>query len=207
MAEENNKHNNVLKKVMSKYLVIKIFEHLKHDKLLKIIQYNKEYQYMMNINLEDYKNEFSKIEIEVIPRENEYGKFINIPLLKNIHIFFNDNEEEVKKKNITKDDKVKKIKIIIDYNIRALSWFFREFNCIRKIIFINFNKDNITNMYSMFSYCTSLEEINFINFNTNNVTNMSELFFDCPLLIELNLSNFNTNKVTNMNKMFYNCRF
>ena len=35
-------------------------------------------QKMMNINLKFYKNEFSKIEIEIIPKENAFGKFINI---------------------------------------------------------------------------------------------------------------------------------
>ena len=32
----------------------------------------------MNIKLKDYKNKFSKIEIEIILKENTYGKFINI---------------------------------------------------------------------------------------------------------------------------------
>ena len=77
----------------------------------------------MNIKLKDYKNKFSKIEIEIIPKENTYGKFINIysQLIKsNIHIYFNDSKEETNKNEITKNNKVTKIKIIIDYKAKSL---------------------------------------------------------------------------------------
>ena len=69
----------------------------------------------------------------------------------------------------------------------------------------NFNTDNVTNMSSMFSACSSLKELNLNNLNTNNVTDMSGMFYECSSLKELNLSNFNTNNVTNMRAMFYGC--
>ena len=77
MAEANNSinQNNMLVKIRSKYIVIKIFENLKENRLLKLIHYNKKYQKQIEI---DYKIIFSKIEIEIIPKENTYGKFINI---------------------------------------------------------------------------------------------------------------------------------
>ena len=125
MAEANNNFNknDVLKKIKSKYIVMRIFENLKQIKLLDIIHYNKKYQKLMNIKLKDYKNKFAKIEIEIIPKENTYGKFINIysQLIKsNIHIYFNDSKEETNKNEITKNDKVTKIKIIIDYKAKSL---------------------------------------------------------------------------------------
>ena len=125
MAETNNNlnKNDNLKRIKSKYIVIRIFENLKQNKLLDIIHYNKKYQKLMNIKLKDYKNKFSKIEIEIIPKENTYGKFINIysQLIKsNIHIYFNDSKEETNKIEITKNDKVTKIKIIIDYKAKSL---------------------------------------------------------------------------------------
>ena len=37
--------------------------------------------------------------------------------IKNIHIFFNDDKEEIKRQYINKADKIKTIKVIIDYQI------------------------------------------------------------------------------------------
>ena len=39
----------------------------------------------------DYKKAYLRIEIEIIPKENEYGRFIHIPYMKgesNYHIYF-----------------------------------------------------------------------------------------------------------------------
>ena len=40
-----------------------------------------------------------------------------------------------------------------------------------------------------------LKELNLSNFNTNNVTDMRSMFSECSSLKELNLINFNTNIV------------
>jgi len=45
---------------------------------------------LMNIKLKDYKNEFLNIEIEIIPKENIYGQFIN-HLNKNINIYLSSS--------------------------------------------------------------------------------------------------------------------
>ena len=205
MSEANNNFNknNMIKKIRSKYIVMKIFDDLKLTKLLDIIHYNKEYPKLMKIKLKDYKNEFSKIEIEIIPKENTYGKFINFS--KNIQIYFNDNKKEIEKRKITKDDKVTKIKIIINHNIKSLSDLFSRCKCIKKINFIKFNRDDINDMSWMFCRCISLEEINLSNFNTTNVTNMAGMFSYCSSLKELDLSNFNTSKIEYMNYMFKGC--
>ena len=205
MADTSNNfnQNNSLKKIRSKYILIKIFDNLKENRLLKLVNYNKKYQKLMKIKLKDYKNEFSKIEIEIIPKENTYGKFINTRA--NIHIYFDDNKEEIKRKKIIMGENVAKIKIIVENKIKSLSGFFSNCTCIKKIKFIKFNINDISDMSYMFKDCSSIEEINLSHFNTNNVTNMRCIFSDCPLLKELNLSNFNTNNVTNMSRMFYGC--
>ena len=45
----------------------------------------------MNIKLKDYKNEFSKIELEIFLKENTFSKFIYY--MQNSQIYFNNNQE------------------------------------------------------------------------------------------------------------------
>ena len=58
------------------------------------------------------------MEIEVIPCKNKFGKFIIVgydDVKKYYHIYFNDDKQEIKDKyEIKEEDKVNKIKIIID---------------------------------------------------------------------------------------------
>ena len=79
MAKRNNNtnKNTNLKKIRSKYIIIRIFDNIKQSKLMQIINYNKKYQKLMDLKLKDYKNEFLKIEIEIIPKKNIYDQFIN----------------------------------------------------------------------------------------------------------------------------------
>jgi surface protein len=206
-TRNNFNQNDVLKKIRSVYITKKILDNLNQIKLMNIIHYNKKYQKLMKISLKDFKNEFSKIEIEIIPEENTFGKFVNITKKiceeNNVRIYFNDKKEEINRNYIAKDDNVKKIKIIINHKIKSLYRFFEDCKCIKKINFIKFNKDDIKNMSYMFYRCSSLEELNLSNFNTNNVIDMSWMFSYCSSLKELNLSNFNTNNVINMSHMFY----
>ena len=201
--------NGILKKVKRKYIIMKIFENLKQNRLLDIIHYNKNYQKLMNKKIFDYQKAFSKIVIEIIPKEIVYGIFINNIYCKsiksNVKIYFNDDKKEIKRKFITKKDNVKKIRIIINHKIRTLFRFFSHCECIKKISFITFNKDDIGNMSYMFKGCSNLEEINFDKFNTNNVYSMDSMFDDYSSLKEFNLSNFNTSKVEYMYNMFKGC--
>ena len=206
MAEANNgiNKNNMLVKIRSKYIVIKIFENLKENRLLKLIHYNKKYQKLMDKKIIDYKIIFSKIEIEIIPKENTYGKFINISnknIQSNYLIYFNDNKEEIKRKYITKEDCVTKIKIIINHKITSLSGLFSDCKCIKIINFTKFNKDNINNMSYMFNGCSSLKELNISNFNTNNVTQMECMYNNCSdkLKIQTQYKNFQEKKFEDYN--------
>ena len=198
-----------LKRIKSDYFLVKMLSILSRKKLLHIIKYNKQTQNLLDININDYKNYceiFSPIEIEIIPTKDVYGKFISISHDKSYyHIYFNDSKEEAQNNFITGNDKVEKIKIILDYQIKSLNNLFHECKCIRSITFKKFCRININGMIRMFYGCSFLKEINLSNFNTTEVTNMTQMFYGCSKLKELNLSNFNTHKVTNMSQMFYGC--
>ena len=177
-------------------------------KNLKFFKYNKNVQNRLNLSSKDYKAYSEEIEIEIIPTKDIFGKFININNNDKLfyHIYFNDNKEEIKNKyEIEEEDKVTKIKIIIDYQVKSFKGLFSWCYCIKSINFKKFYRNNITNMNSMFRGCSSLKELNLNNFNTNNVRDMSRMFYDCSSLKELNLNNFNTNNVTNMSHMFSGC--
>ena len=80
---------------------------------------------------------------------------------------------------IDEEDKVTKIKIIIDYQVKSFKDLFYECKCIESINFKKFYRNNITDMSGMFFECSSLKELNLNNFNTNNVTDMSCMFYKC----------------------------
>ena len=70
----------------------------------------------------------------------------------------------------------------------------------------NFNTANVTNMESMFEYCSSLINLDLSSFNTANLTNMSRMFYNCSSLTSLDISSFNTVNVTTMEDMFRGCK-
>jgi len=202
---------DILKKLKSDYFLQILFNNLLKKKSLEIIKYNKNIKNRININVKDYKEYsemYSSIEIEIKPANNKYGTFINIKKEneKYYHIYFNDNKEEIiKKNNLNKNENVTKIKIIIDYQIKSFERLFENCGCIEYIYFKKFCRNNINNMGNMFSGCHSLKKLNLSNFNTNNVTNMRFMFCGCRSLKKLNLSNFNINNVTEMEFMFFQC--
>ena len=71
---------NIFENLKSDYFLQKLFENLPKKKSLEILKYNKKIKNRLNINLNNYK-EFSEIysliELELIPGENQYGKFID----------------------------------------------------------------------------------------------------------------------------------
>ena len=203
--------NNQLKNVKSDYFIQTFFGYMSKRKSLETIRYNKNIQKRINININHYKaysEEYSSIELDIIPNKGEYGDFINIKEedKKYFHIYFNDNKKkEIENTSLYKDDNVSKISIIIDYQIKSFSKLFLDCWSVEFIKFKKFYRNNVTDMSEMFSGCSSLKELNLINFNTNNVTNMSCMFWGCSSLKELNLNNFNTNNVTDMSWMFSGC--
>jgi len=208
---EKVKDNNLLNNIKSIYILKQIFGNIKQKKLLYLIRYNKNIQNILKIGINDYI-EFIKIEIEIFPIcKNERNYFINRKeqYESYYHIYFNDDKNEINRIYFTRDDNIKKIKIVIDKEVKSFEKLFYSYgwydNCIEKINFIKFNRTDINNMSYMFSRSSLLREINFYSFNTDNVDNMSCMFNGCSSLKRLDLSNFNTNNVTNMNSMFRAC--
>ena len=82
-----------LTKIKSKYILRQIVDNIRLKKLLEFIRYNKNIQNMLDKRLKDYKNEYLKIEIEIIPKENYtgfYEHFVNVSKRQEIyfHIYF-----------------------------------------------------------------------------------------------------------------------
>ena len=205
----SNEQKNEFEKLKSDYFLRKLFDILDKNKSLIIMKYNKKLQKRLNINIIDYK-EYSEIEIELKLDNDKYAKFSTfINIFKKdkeyYHIYFDNSNKEIKKNYLVENEKLKMIKIIIDYQVKSLEKLFFHCFCIKSIIFKNFYRDNITNMSFMFDGCFTLTELNLNNFNTNNINDMRCMFSGCSSLKELNLNNFNTNNVTNMSRMFSGC--
>ena len=114
--------------IKSKFILKLLFNHLERKKILDIVKYNS-IKKRININIDDYKEyseNYSSIEIEIKPVNNEYGKFIDIINYHYYHIYFNDNEEEIKRNYLKANRKVKKIKIIIDYEVKSFQDLFKR---------------------------------------------------------------------------------
>ena len=204
------KSPNVLSNLKSDYFLIKLFDNLLKKKSLDIIKYNNKLKNRINIDINNYKKYleiYSSIELEIKPNNKTYGEFININKDNEMyyHIYFNNNVEEIKRNYLNENEKIKTIKIIIDYQVISFEKLFCDCVNIKYINFKKFYRKNIINMNDMFNECDSLKEINLSNFNTKNVTDMKNMFFGCSLLKELDLSNFNTSNAKDMSEMFYGC--
>ena len=204
---------NKLKKIKSDYILKRIFDNLPKKKSLKVIKNNKLTQKRLNIDINSFKEFieiYSSIEIELILNQTQnwyfknYKNFINYKKEEEnyYHIYPDNGKDEIKRNYLDKNDKITKVNIVIDYQIKSFENLFKDAKCIEYIDFIKFYRNNINNMSCMFYGCSSLKEIKLSNFNTDNVTNMSYMFYGCFSLKEINLSNCNTNNVTNMRSIF-----
>ena len=72
------------------------------------------------------------------------------------HIYFNENNEEIKRNYINKNEKISKIKIIIDMEEKSLKELFKECHCVKQIKFIKFNRTDFTDYSYMFYSCSEL---------------------------------------------------
>ena len=72
--------------------------------------------------------------------------------IKNIIIYMLIIIKKKKKRNYLNEN-VKKIKIIIDYQIKSFEGLFEDCECIEYINFKKFYRNNINNMKSMFCGC------------------------------------------------------
>ena len=120
----------------SNFILRKLFNMIKENKLLSIMKYNKKLQKRLNININNYK-ECSKIEIELKLADNEYDKFINISDKEKeyYHIYFDNSNEEIKRNYLENNEKIKIIKIIIDYQFKSFEGLFKDCILINSIFF------------------------------------------------------------------------
>ena len=136
VSKENNKENESAKpnppfeSLKSDYFLQKLYDNMTKKKKLEIVKYNKKVQNRLDLGVKDYKEyseTYSSIEIEIMPAKGKYGRFIYINENDKLyyHIYFNDNKEEIKNKyEIDEQDKVTKIKIIIDYQVKSFKELF-----------------------------------------------------------------------------------
>jgi len=83
----NSKERISIINIKSDFILKQIFENIQKNKLLNIIRYNKNLQKKLNKNIDDYKEEYSKIQIEIIM--NGFDDFINFREDESYyHIFF-----------------------------------------------------------------------------------------------------------------------
>ena len=207
MNISKNEKTKIFENIKSVYFLRKTFDIIKKTKCLNIIRYNKKLQKRLNISVNDYRA-FCKIEIELKLYSYIYEgcKFINIPENEKeyYHIYFDDSEEEIKRNYFVQNEKVKTIKVIIDYQVISFEKLFKDCYSLFSISFKKFLRNNVSNMSGMFYNC-QLQGLNLSSFNTKNVTDMSHMFSFCKRLKQLNISNFDTNKVNNMAYMFEGC--
>ncbi len=85
-------------------------------------------------------------------------------------------------------------------------WFYLCTNLIEIKGIQYLNTSEVTYMYSMFRFCSSLQSLDLSGFNTENVTVMSYMFYGCSALETILVgSGWNVDKVTSSGDMFDDC--
>ena len=140
----SNEQKTEFENLKSDFIFKKIISFMKRNKLLNIMKYNKKLQKRLNISINDYK-EYSEIEIELKLADGKYGEFININKedKEYYHIYFDNSNEEIKRRYVEFYEKVQIIKIIIDYQVKSFKKSFFYCDNIISIIFQKFNISNI----------------------------------------------------------------
>ena len=155
------KSKNIFDDLKSDYFLQKVCYNITRKKALEIMNYNKKLQKRLKLNINDYiqfSQLYSSIIIELNLVENKYDKFINIKENEKeyYHIYFDNSKEEIKRDYLQRNEKVKTIKVKINYQVESLSELFRNCKIINSIIFKQFTRINITDMFAMFYECSSL---------------------------------------------------
>ena len=172
----------MLHKIKSKYVLKNITLNLSQKFYLLLFKYNKRLQKKLELTKKDYKT-YNQIEIDIIPidlEKNKKNTIINYFFDEKAfyHIFLDD--KEIKRKNyFKKKDNVKKIKVLIDMEIKSLKRLFAECKYIKEINFVKFNRKDITDMSYMFSGCINLTNLNLDKIKTDKVVRMNHMFANC----------------------------
>jgi len=206
--------NSNWKNIKSKHILKQIFNKLHKTTFLKIIKHNKYIQNIFGLELNDFKDCYEKIIIEIIPKQYlkytfDENYFIRIKNNEEpyFHIYFDNDKEEIKRAFIKKNESVRKIKVIIDYEIKSFFNLFHNCEIIEKINFIQFNRKDINDMSYMFFGCSALKEINFSFIKFEKVKDIDCMFYGCSSLKKINnsyLISNNNNKAWNKKKILLN---
>ena len=133
-----NEHKKEFENLKSDFIFKKIISFMKINKSLSIMKYNNKLQKRLNISINDYK-EYSEVEIELKLAYGKSGKFkfINVPKedKEYYHIYFDNSNEEIKRRYVEFYEKVQIIKIIIDYQVKSFKELFYNCDCIESIFF------------------------------------------------------------------------
>ena len=131
---------DIFKNLKNDYFLQKLFNYLLKKKSLYIIKYNKNIKERINISIKDYKEYSELIELEIKTVNNKYGKFMNIneENEKYYHIYFDNNKEEIKRNYIKKEEQIKIIKIIIDYQVKSFESYLFIVIVLNQFILKNF---------------------------------------------------------------------
>ena len=197
--------------IKSIYILKTIIQNLSKRRYLHLIIHNKKLQNKLNISIDNYIKYYNQIEIEIIPDKKKMickEEFIRIrdEIDKSFyHIYFNDENKEIERNYLTKDEDVSKIKVLIDMEVKSIEALFSGCYCIKEIKFIKFNRTDFNDFRYMFNDCKYLKYIYIKKLKTNNVENMDNMFNSCKSLKKLDLSNFITDKVKSMRYMFKSC--
>ena len=89
--------------------------------------------------------------------------------------------------------------------VTNMYWMFSSCSSLTSLDLKGFNTDKVTIMAAMFVNCTGLTALDLSSFSTANVADMSDMFAGCSGLTSLDLSSFDVSNVTNMGQFLYSC--
>ncbi len=93
-----------------------------------------------------------------------------------------------------------------DISIKDSSYMFQQWVSVVSIDLEKANFQAVTNMTSMFDYCSKLKSVKFATtIDTQKVTKMEKMFYNASALKELDLTGFDTQNVESMKQMFSIC--
>ena len=199
----------MLNGIKSKFFIRMFFTYIRQSIYLKIINHNKNLQRILNITINDFIKYYNQIVIEITPDLNNEeiykSNFFNPHGDLSLYEIYFDNNIKINRNYLKKGDKLKKIKIIIEPEVKDIYSLFEKTNGLLDINFVKFNRKDITNMKRIFLDCKSLIHLDISKLITDNATNMTGMFCGCHNLKNLDLSNFKTDNVTDMRIMFHGC--
>jgi len=121
-------------------------------------------------------------------------------------LFVNGNLQNYTGKSIYNlNEQTNNITIKFNFQLNSCKKMFYNLDNIIKFDLSKFDSSQVTDMTSMFEFCTSLTILNINNIDTSKVINMKKMFSHCYNLLSLDLNSLNTSSVKDMSQMFSGC--